>query len=113
MYCKHCGKEIADDSVFCQYCGEKLISKNQEPLKDNVKENKAILKINDKHTKRIIARELLWLFSALFIAFCFAIGYVIDNKEEYSLEVFFTVFLFIILGRYIIKLIKWAINNRK
>jgi hypothetical protein len=21
MYCKHCGKEIADDSKFCQYCG--------------------------------------------------------------------------------------------
>lgn len=24
MYCKHCGKEIADDSKFCQHCGEKL-----------------------------------------------------------------------------------------
>ena len=21
MYCKHCGKVIADDSTFCQYCG--------------------------------------------------------------------------------------------
>lgn len=21
MYCKHCGKEIADDSKYCQYCG--------------------------------------------------------------------------------------------
>lgn len=21
MYCKHCGKEIADDSKFCQHCG--------------------------------------------------------------------------------------------
>lgn len=21
MYCKHCGKEIADDSRFCQHCG--------------------------------------------------------------------------------------------
>lgn len=24
MYCKHCGKEIADDSAFCQYCGGQL-----------------------------------------------------------------------------------------
>lgn len=24
MYCKHCGKQIADDSSFCQYCGGKL-----------------------------------------------------------------------------------------
>lgn len=22
MYCKHCGKEIADDSKFCQHCGK-------------------------------------------------------------------------------------------
>lgn len=21
MYCKHCGKQIANDSRFCQYCG--------------------------------------------------------------------------------------------
>lgn len=24
MYCKHCGKEIADDSKFCQYCGGRI-----------------------------------------------------------------------------------------
>lgn len=24
MYCKHCGKQIADDSAFCQYCGGKV-----------------------------------------------------------------------------------------
>lgn len=24
MYCKHCGKEIADDSKFCRYCGTDL-----------------------------------------------------------------------------------------
>ena len=23
MYCKHCGKVIADDSKFCQHCGGK------------------------------------------------------------------------------------------
>ena len=22
MYCKHCGREIADDSKFCQHCGK-------------------------------------------------------------------------------------------
>lgn len=21
MYCKHCGKQIEDDSTFCKYCG--------------------------------------------------------------------------------------------
>jgi hypothetical protein len=24
MYCRHCGKEVADDSAFCQYCGGQL-----------------------------------------------------------------------------------------
>ena len=24
MYCKLCGKEITDDSKFCQHCGGKL-----------------------------------------------------------------------------------------
>ncbi|MBQ4517706.1 MAG: zinc-ribbon domain-containing protein [Clostridia bacterium] len=23
MFCKKCGKQISDDSVFCSYCGEK------------------------------------------------------------------------------------------
>ena len=26
MYCKHCGKQIAEDSTFCQYCGGKVES---------------------------------------------------------------------------------------
>ena len=27
MYCKHCGKEIADDSKFCNHCGGKQTDK--------------------------------------------------------------------------------------
>lgn len=30
MFCKHCGKEIADDSAFCQYCGEQLQEKEKK-----------------------------------------------------------------------------------
>ena len=29
MYCKHCGKEIADDSSFCKYCGKQLVDKKK------------------------------------------------------------------------------------
>lgn len=35
MYCKHCGKEIADDSMFCRYCGGQLLEKaktREKPL---------------------------------------------------------------------------------
>ena len=28
MYCRHCGKSIADDSSFCQFCGGKVSSKS-------------------------------------------------------------------------------------
>lgn len=27
MYCSSCGKQIADDSVFCQYCGKPMTAK--------------------------------------------------------------------------------------
>lgn len=36
MYCKYCGKEIADDSKFCQHCGSKqddATPKTNEPKK--------------------------------------------------------------------------------
>lgn len=29
MYCKHCGKQIDDNSQFCKYCGKKLVETNK------------------------------------------------------------------------------------
>lgn len=29
MFCKKCGKEIADDAQFCQFCGQSLTEKIQ------------------------------------------------------------------------------------
>lgn len=31
MYCKFCGKQIDDDSVFCIHCGESVTAKKEEP----------------------------------------------------------------------------------
>jgi hypothetical protein len=36
MFCKSCGKEIPDNSVFCNYCGTRQIETNQEPRKRKV-----------------------------------------------------------------------------
>ena len=36
MYCKHCGKVIADDSKFCRYCGTNLVDVNLAEEKPNV-----------------------------------------------------------------------------
>lgn len=35
MFCKHCGKEIADDSTFCKFCGQKVL----ESIYDDIKED--------------------------------------------------------------------------
>ena len=37
MYCKHCGKEIADDSKFCQHCGGKQEDSFASPANNAVK----------------------------------------------------------------------------
>lgn len=30
MFCKNCGKEIDDNSKFCQYCGAKIVEPNSK-----------------------------------------------------------------------------------
>ena len=37
MYCKYCGKEIADDSKFCQHCGGKQEDSFASPTNNEVK----------------------------------------------------------------------------
>ncbi len=32
MKCKHCGKEIAKDSVYCEFCGKKLVGRHTNLL---------------------------------------------------------------------------------
>lgn len=43
MYCKHCGKEISEDSVFCKYCGEKQ-DENTNTVSDSVDSKSEITK---------------------------------------------------------------------
>lgn len=42
MYCNKCGKQIADNSIFCNYCGIKI----DVPLKEEIANNKDELIIN-------------------------------------------------------------------
>lgn len=42
MFCKHCGKQIADDSTFCQYCGGKLDGLVTIPQKSSEQEARSI-----------------------------------------------------------------------
>ena len=38
MYCKYCGKQIADDSTFCQYCGGKLDERTNNGEQSHIEE---------------------------------------------------------------------------
>lgn len=49
MYCKKCGKEITEDSVYCKYCGAR-----QTPQKITIEFNKPPLKINEDLLRSII-----------------------------------------------------------
>ena len=37
MFCKYCGAEIADDSIFCQKCGQKV--SEDTPSEDTPSDN--------------------------------------------------------------------------
>lgn len=41
MYCKYCGKKIADDSKFCQHCGGKQEESIASPINNEVKPEEA------------------------------------------------------------------------
>ena len=48
MYCKHCGKEIADDSKFCNYCGA-----NQNAVSNIIDSRK---RIDNSRIKKLIPK---------------------------------------------------------
>ncbi len=35
MYCRKCGKQIHDDSIFCEYCGEQIKKSNEAGIAAN------------------------------------------------------------------------------
>ena len=70
MYCKHCGKKIADDSRFCQHCGGK-----------QTEESVSSSRWNDfiaRH-KKLSYSYLIWLSINLIALLC---GMATPNKEE-------------------------------
>ena len=59
MFCKHCGKQIADDSTFCQYCGGNQrtlnLSTDNEHI-DKIKPLNISAKVNVSNDKSLINR---------------------------------------------------------
>ena len=68
MYCKHCGKQIDDDSSFCRYCG-KLQSEekksnmvfSQSREEKSEKQVEASMKPKSSHNMGYSQKKLLWI----------------------------------------------------
>ena len=61
MYCKHCGKEINDDSQFCKYCGQQLNKTVAEAAKPQAQksEPKKVKKINQQQEESSLSPNVL------------------------------------------------------
>lgn len=89
MYCKHCGKQIADDSKFCQHCGgnlEDIITTSttevasESPSKEKVVEIPTIKANFTDTTKWWIIWCGIWLVINLYWLFA---GDKADHASEY------------------------------
>lgn len=105
MYCRLCGKQIADNSIFCQYCGGKVNGIALDPDKDisrkekntieydqelvqeaalNTKDNVTIPKPTNK--KSIIANDIVGNLKMIGLAIIcctiFMIGFIIYHQKD-------------------------------
>ena len=109
MYCKHCGREIARESIYCNYCGE--IQKELSIKRSRWKS----LKINKKaiaDTIIVIARELgIWTL-IIVVLYLIVLGLVFGLAigEDQALVIFITPIVLIILWRYVIRAIRWCVK---
>lgn len=72
MKCPNCGKEIADDSKFCEFCGTKV----KQP------ENH----VNTAASTNPPNKSRLWLFAIVGLIIAFTTGILISNGDEIDEE---------------------------
>ena len=72
MYCKHCGKQIDDDSSFCRYCGklqseEKAcnMQSSQSQEVNNEKQVETPTKAKSSHNMTNSQKNLLWIATSI------------------------------------------------
>lgn len=105
MYCKHSGKQIADDSTFCQYCGGKLVPLQtanpikEEPISESDKEKQEIVLTTKENTalqveiikkktnhSSVIANEFVGNFKMLGLAvglfIVYMLGFVAIHQKD-------------------------------
>ena len=92
MYCKHCGKEIADDSRFCQHCGRNLDaliddSKEKETASRDMDSQGVFIKIPTLKSK--VPQKIMWLSCAYIIWGLFNLYWLFaGEKSGYAVQYF-------------------------
>ncbi len=61
MYCAHCGKEVPDDTVFCEFCGKKTTEDDAAMAADSKKKGKAV---NIGAVKSLAVKGKKWILLA-------------------------------------------------
>lgn len=113
MYCKHCGKEIADDAKFCQHCGGR---QETVSVTDEVRQA-FVLKDETKHkiAKEIVFIVKVFAFSIVLSLIVTLLVCLFDSRDFYWSwdEVGLLIFWGIPLIAYIYRFVKWVIKWNK
>lgn len=88
MYCKHCGKEIADDSAFCQYCGGQLQEQEKKKSSESLLNRFKSLSKGWQITMMIYA---IWFVAGI----CYLVGS--EDKYHYGQNVLLPVLIVVIV----------------
>lgn len=95
MYCKHCGKEIADDSKFCQHCGGNQETVNSTSKVDSEKsaETKKESKVIEIPTiKTNFSEKTKWIILAYSTWFIFHLYWLLAGDKSGSASEYFQPF---------------------
>lgn len=118
MYCKHCGKEIDDNSSFCKYCGKPQEMQNYVYNSTNLR-GKFPFRIN----KTAIADSIIAVFKEVLILLLIAVSVFIPfllidrlvfngDVGDDAGAVALLIIIALIAIRYIVKIVKW-VNKHK
>lgn len=73
MYCKFCGKQIDDDSVFCVHCGKNLTENNKENSEKQNYESNELSQSITTEDEESSSRWWVWLALPIFLLILIAI----------------------------------------
>ena len=83
MYCKNCGQEISEGSIFCQYCGA---NQKKESVEEKTNSVLTILSKISENNKKYIIWYIIWFTLNLICLVCS------ERASSYSARKHFTPF---------------------